>query len=182
MVHETMIYLETKSLVISKEEFQGCGNDVGTAFLKLQARMASLLESTNYNHLKRACIARTNNPGDGGVIELSKELKDKILRAESTDSLFNLLVDSPYWRWIDIRLLEAMVVVSENPLAHKLLENYKTVVFSKPLLDVLPNVPSKEAKEDYYAEVVAKANKDMTVADLLIFHSPLIKSSHCRHK
>ena len=171
-----VMYIEIKSLIISKEEFQSYGNDVGNAFLKLQARMTSILKNANCSHLKRACIARANNPGGGGgVIELSKEFKDKILRAKSTDSLFNLLVDSPYWNWIDIRLLEAMVTVAENDKAHELLDNYKAALFSKPLLDVLPNVPSKEVKEKYYDTVKTKAKKDMTVTDLLNFQSPLIK-------
>ena len=170
------MYLETESLVISKEEFQSYGNDVGNAFLQLQARMTSLLKDANCGLLIRACIARANNPSNSGVIELSEELKKQILRAENTDRLFNLLIDSPYLRWIDIRLLEAMVTVSENPQARELLDNYKAIIFSKPLLDVLPNVPSQEVKEQYYEEVVAQTKKeDMTVTDLLNFQSPLTK-------
>ena len=120
---------------------------------------------------------------NSGVIELSKELKEEILGAGSTNSLFNLLIDSPYFKWIDIRLLEAIVTISENPQARELLDNYKSTIFSKPLLDVLPNVPSQEAEEEYYATVVAKVekdktakvNKDMTVGDLTNFQSPLMK-------
>ena len=120
---------------------------------------------------------------NSGVIELSKELKEEILGAGSTNSLFNQLIDSPYFKWIDIRLLEVIVTVSENPQARELLDNYKSTIFSKPLLDVLPNVPSQEAEEEYYATVVAKAekdktakvNKDMTVGDLTNFQSPFMK-------
>ena len=180
------MYLESESLVISKEKFHSYGNDVGRAFLILDKRITSLLTNVNCGHLKRACIARTNNPvGGGGVIELSKEMKDEILSARCTDSLFDVLVDSPYWNWIDIRLMEAMVTVAENAQAREMLDNYKAVIFSKPLLDVLPDVPSKEDKEKYYTEVVAKAEKDktivkvkkdMTVGDLTNFQSPLMKA------
>ena len=71
--------------------------------------------------------------------------------------------------------MEAMVTVAENSQARELLNNYKAAVFSKPLLDVLPNAPSKEMKEQYHAKVVLKAKEDMTVTDLLHFQSPLIK-------
>ena len=65
-----------------------------------------------------------------------------------------------------------MVVASGNRHAIQLLENYKGVVFSKKLIDLLPNVPSKKVKEEYYAKVVSKVEKDsdtMTVGDLLKF-------------
>ena len=69
-----------------------------------------------------------------------------------------------------------MVVASENSEAVELLNNYKDAVFSKKLHDVLPNLPSKEIKEEYYTKVVTKVNKDpnkMTVADLLHFQYKL---------
>ena len=37
-------YLESKSMVISKEEFQSYNNDVGRAFLELQTKMKKLLK------------------------------------------------------------------------------------------------------------------------------------------
>ena len=164
--------IDSKSLVISKEKFKSY-NDVGKAFIALQTKMKKLLKTADYGDLRRACIAQIHNPGGA---ELSQNFVEQLSRTHNIDDLFDLLVSSPYWSWIDIRLLEVMVVASENPLTVETLNNYKAVVFSKKLIDLLPNAPSKEVKDAYYAKVVTKVNKDpktMTVADLLEFQYQL---------
>ena len=166
------LLIEMKVKVISKEEFQRFGN-VGNAFIVLQTKMTAVLNSANYGDLRRACIAQMHNPGGA---QLSPELIDKIKTTKNVDCLFDLLVESPYWSWIDVRIMEAMVVASDISQAKELLDNYKAVVFSKRLLDLLPNVPSKKVKQEYYDKIIAKINKDsneMTVADLLEFQSQL---------
>ena len=163
---------DTKSLVITKEEFESY-NDVGKAFIALQTKMGTLLKSATFPAIRRACIAQMHNPGGA---DLSQSLVQQISRTQNIDDLLDLLVCIPYWSWIDIRMLEVMVIASENPQAGKLLDNYKAAVFSKKLIDVLPNVPSKEIKDKYYAKVVSKVEQDhneMTVADLLNFQSQL---------
>ena len=166
------MHTDTKSLVISKEEFDGY-HDVGKAFVALQTNMRRLLEKSNYGDLRRACITQMHNPGGA---ELSETMVGQISARKSIDELFDLLVCSPYWSWIDIRILEVMVVASNSSQAVQLLKNYKDVVFSKKLIDLLPNAPSKKVKEEYYSKVVTKVNQDhneMTVADLLKFQSQL---------
>ena len=168
-----MVYLliETTVKVTSKEEFQSY--NVGNAFIVLQTKMRALLVKSNYGDLRRACITQRNNPGGA---ELSPELVDEIQAAEDFDSLLDLLVRSSYWSWIDIRIMEAMVAASDSSQAQALLDNYKAVIFSKRLIDVLPNVPSKKVKQEYYEKIVAKIKQDsseVTVADLLEFQSQL---------
>ena len=167
-----MINIDAKSLVISKEEFESY-NDVGKAFVALQTRMSLLLEHAKFAPVRRACITQMHNPGGA---ELSQHFVEQISRTQNIDNLIDLLVCSSHWSWIDIRILEVMVVASNNPQAVQLLNNYKDVVFSKKLIDLLPNVPSKKVKEEYYSKVVTKVNQDhneMTVADLLKFQSQL---------
>ena len=135
--------------------------------------MRSLLKKSDCGDLRRACIAQMHNPGGA---ELSEDLVDKISIIENNDDLFDLFVRTPYWSWYDIRILEVMAVASENSQALQLLENYKAVVFSKRLIDLLPNVPSKEVKQKYYAKVITKIKKDhteITIADVLEFQSQL---------
>ena len=168
-----MIQLETNSMIISEEEFQKYNNDVGNAFIALQTKMKALLKNANCGNLKNACITQMQNPN---AVELSQKLNEEISSAKNSDELFDLLVRSPYWSWYDTRIMEAMVTASENVQARELLKNYKTVVFSKRVVDLLPNVPSKKVKEEYYAKVITKIEKDsneITVADLLIFQSQL---------
>ena len=87
-----------------------------------------------------------------------------------------MLADSPYWSWIDVRLLSVMAAASGLKEATQILSNYTDTIFSKKLIDLLPNAPSKEIKEKYYTKIVTKVNKnpkEMTVADLLDFQSQL---------
>jgi len=135
--------------------------------------MRLLLKKANYGDIRRACITQMHNPGGA---ELSQKMVNLILTKQNIDDLFDLLVCTPYWSWIDIRMLEVMAITSGDPQAVELLDNYKAAVFSKKLIDLQPNVFSKEIKEDSYAEVVTKIKKDpkeMTVADLLVFQSNL---------
>ena len=134
--------------------------------------MKTLLKTADYGDLRRACIAQMHNPGGA---KLSPKLVEQISVTQIIDSLFDLLVCSPYWSWIDIRMLEAMVIASDNAQAAELLSNYKAVIFSKKLNELLPNAFSKEVEEDY-AKLVTKIKRDpkeMTVGELLDLQSKL---------
>ena len=164
-------FIDTKSLVITKEEFESY-NDVGKAFIALQTKLKALFKKADYGDLRRACIAQMHNPGGA---KLSPKLVEQISATQNIDDLLDLLVCCPYWSWIDIRMLEAMVIASDSSQADELLGNYKAVVLSKKLIDLLPNVFSKEVEEDY-TKLVTKIKKDpneMTVGDLLVLQSRL---------
>ena len=169
-----MIHIDTtKSLVISKEQFENY-NDVGKAFVALQTKISILLKNVNFVEVRRACIIQVRNRAhaDDRLSELIKQIS----KTDNFNDLFDILVNIPYWSWIDIRILEMMVTASENPQAVELLNNYKAAIFSKNLIDLLPCVPSKEIKEEYYAKVVTKVKKDpdkMTVINLLEFQKQL---------
>ena len=67
-------------------------------------------------------------------------------------------------------------MASDVSQAQELLDNYKAAIFTKRLIDVLPNLPSKKVKEEYYTKIAAKLMKDpneVTVAHLLEFQSQL---------
>ena len=120
-------YIENKSLVITKKEFESY-NNVGKAFIALQTKMKKLFKKADYGDLRIACIAQKQNPGGA---KLSPKLVEQISARQNIDSLFELLICTPYWSWIDIQMLEAMVIASDNAQAAELLNNYKAVVFSK---------------------------------------------------
>ena len=131
------------------------------------------MKHANFLAIRRACVVQMR---DCGGAALSQKLIEQITAKRNIDDLFDLLVCNPYWSWINVRILEVMVVASDNPNAVQLLNNYKAAVFPKKLRDVLPDLPSKEIKEQYYTKVVTKVNKDpdkMTVADLLEFQQKL---------
>ena len=164
-------HIGTKSLVLSKKEFDSF-NDVGKAFIALQTKMKIIFKKADYSDLRRACIVQMHNPGGA---KLSAKLVEQISARQNIDDLFDLLVCCPYWSWIDIRMLEAMVIASDNPQAAELLHNYKDVVFSKKIIELLQSVFSKEVEEDYTKMVtkIKKDPKEMTVGDLLELQSKL---------
>jgi len=154
------------TVMISKEEFAEF-DDVGDAFISLQTNLSYMLMKPHFPSLRRACIAQQKTPGG---VKLPRLLKTEIRCAQNIDMLLDALVDSPYWSWIDVRLMQAIVRASNIPQAMQILKNYKNAVFSRKLIDLLPNIPSKDIKEKYYDKIVMKLEKDasnMTVADLL---------------
>ena len=146
---------------------------VTSAFLYLTSMMTMLLRRADFFIVRRACIEQIHTPSGA---QLPEKVVDGINNSNNIDVLLDILARSPYWSWIDIRLLEAMAVSSNIKQAHCLLDSYKKATFTKKLKDLLPDIPSKEVKEEYYSKVVSKLNKDpneVTVWDLLKFQSQL---------
>ena len=100
----------------------------------------------------------------------------KIKSTENLNSLLDILAGSPYWTWIDLRLLEGIVIASGSSAAKCLLKDYQNIVFSKKLLEVLHGIPNKEVNDTYYSKIASKIEKDLneiTISDLLEFQSEL---------
>ena len=96
--------------------------------------------------------------------------------AQDLDTLLDLLADYKYWSWVDLRLLETLIMSSRIREAKVLLNKYKEVIFSKKLSEVLDNMftpKQKEHMDAYTTRVGSKIEKDpneITVADLSRFH------------
>ena len=148
--------------------------DIASAFICLTSSITRYLKKADFTTLRRACILQIKTPNGA---QLPPQVVEKISAAKNLDDLLDLLAISPYWSWIDLRLLQALVVASGSIKAGTLLSNYKQVVYSKKLIDVLPNDPSEQVKQEYYSKVVSKLDKDpegdIIVADLLKFRSQL---------
>ena len=146
---------------------------VGEAFVFLTSELKSMLARTDLSDLQRSCIEQMKTPGGA---QLPPELITRVKSCDNITKLFEVLADSIYWSWIDIRLLKAITAASRLKGAIQLLSSYRKTVFSKKLIDVLPNAPSKEIKQKYYSELVTKLNKsskEMTVDDLLEFQQQM---------
>ena len=139
----------------------------------LTSQLKLMLAKTDFSNIKRSCIEQINTPNGA---QLPPELVTKVKLCENITTLFEVLAESAYWSWIDVRLLKVMAAASGQVEAIHLLSSYKKTIFSKKLIDILPNAPSKEVKEKYYKRIVTKLNKkpnEMTVADLIEFQSQL---------
>jgi len=168
-IYDTLFFVaDADKKIISKNEFKK-HVDVRAAFTALETNMTSLLKNAdNYLIMRRVCISQSKAPGGA---HLPNDLVMQIKDAQNIDRMLDVLAWSNYWSWIDVRLLETIVIASESPLAIELLNNYKEIIFSKKLIDVLPYFPAKEIrKEKHLVKVLSKFNKDpreVTVADLL---------------
>ena len=154
---------------ISFDEF----DTVSEAFVFLTSQLKLLLAKTDFSNIKRSCIEQINTPNGA---QLPPELVEKVNSCGNITVLFEVLAQSCYWSWIDVRLLKVMAAASGLAEAIQLLSNYKKAIFSKKLFDILPNAPSKKVKEEYYTKIVTKLHKqpnEMTVADLIEFQSEL---------
>ena len=160
---------ETAPPSFDKSQF----SNVRTAFVYLTSNVGKLLQNADFYAIRRSCIEQINTPSGA---QLSPDMVQKIKAANNLNALLDTLAESPYWSWIDLRLLEAMVTASGSRVAKDLLASYQNGVFSKKLIEVLPSVPNREIKDAFYSKIVSKIKKDLeqiTVFDLLKFQTEL---------
>ena len=146
--------------------FTNC-EDVDDCFSRFTAAMFQILSKANFSSLRRACLENINRLGG---VTLSKELKSRIETAQNLDHLFDVLCDTPYWNWMNIKMLTKMAQASLLDAATKLIQEYKDEVYSRKLIDVLPQLPDLNISDTDYTKVKEKWKKDLndiTVYDLV---------------
>ena len=105
------------------------------AFSKLSASVTTLIETVNFLRLQRAAIERAKSPE---MIQKSNELVPIIDGAKSFQALCTVLAKSPYWNFLDIRMMEAMAAASLIPAAQQSVENFKRTFFGMTLANAAP--------------------------------------------
>ena len=129
--------------------------------------MFEILSKAKFPSLRRACLENSNKLGG---VTLPSELKSNIAAAKSLDDLFDVLCDTPYWNWMNIKMLAKMSKASHLPAATELIQQYKGEVFSRKLIEVLQQIPSYGIPGNYYTKAKEKWNKNLneiTVNDLV---------------
>ena len=157
---------------ISQPDFSKFTN-ISSAFVSLTSSITNYFENEKFYVIRRACIAQIKSPNGA---QLPPDVVEKIQNAHNLDELLDILTATEYWSWIDLRLLEALVVASGSSTAQDIVNKYKETVYSKKLIDVLPDAPSKEIRDAYFTKIVSKVGKssdEITVADLIKFRSKL---------
>ena len=165
------VMLSLGQYTLKKEElptvdFSDCEN-VDECFSHFSAAMLKILSSADFPSLRRACLE--NSSKLGGVM-LPNDLKSSIAATQSLNDLFDVLCDTPYWNWMNIKMLSKMARASHLPAATRLIRQYKEEVFSRKLIEVLQQLPSCDSSSNYYTKAKEKWNKDLneiTVNDLV---------------
>ena len=148
-------------------------DSIGEAFISLTSNVSKLLQNEDFYSIRRSCIEQMKTPSGA---QLSLDIIQRIKAADNLNYLLDILVDCPYWSWIDLRLLEAMVAASGSRVAKGFVNSYRKAVFSKKLLEVLPSIPNTEVKDAYYSKIVSKVHKNVDqiiVEDILMFRNQL---------
>ena len=148
--------------------FTDC-DDISTAFSLLTAEISKLLKKADFSTLRRTILQHRKTPRG---VQFPDDLHQRIKEAQKLETLLDELADSDYWNWVDLRLLDALIVSSGIREAKVLVDKYKEAIFPKKLSEVLDKLPlpqQKEQKEAYTTRVGSKIQKEpdeITVADL----------------
>ena len=141
----------SKAEPLSFKEF----HSVESSFVYLSHRVTELLQKEDYNNLKLTCIKVVIDA------HLSKQVCSDVQSSGNTNELLSALTLSPYWNWMNIRLMGMVAATSVE--ATKLLQSYKDYLYPQNLVDLLSFIPTigKDEESNYKimsVEIQAKIN------------------------
>ena len=150
---------EDSKLTHYKERFQE--DDVENAFLYLLEMLEALWSEVDIQKLTKVCKRD---------IRLSNELKTDLKNATNLDETFDLLTNSPFCSWLEIRILKRMAKAANIPEAMELIEAFEECVHSRKCSEVELHFMKQYINPDHLTSVIAKFNKNpehLVVADLI---------------
>ena len=137
--------------------------DVSDAFdvLFTICQKAIKVSSEEFKAIRNLCIARASEP-----------LRGLVKRATDTHCLFEILAENnKYCNWMNVRFLKVIANACGNKQLQSLIENYKSVIYSKTLHEVWDCIPYYSVRDKYYSELkVTFGDKDpdnVTVKELI---------------
>jgi len=159
------MYLLGNDHELTTEDFQNIKSPT-VAFSKLSSKMEEYFSHVEFSKIRRVCLQTTRSPG---CDSFSEEFSDAISNSKDLNKLLDVLAESNYWSWIDLRIMETMVVSLHNTVAERTFQNYKEYVSALKLEDVLPHVPVYFYPNSKFATVEDKCSntEEMTVGDIL---------------
>ena len=146
-------------------DFSDC-DDIIEGFMLFVAELSKVMKSADFSILKRAFQMRIP-----GRVQLPDDLQAKIKKAKQIDDLLDALVESKYWNFADLRLVNILVFSSGICEAKSLVDKYKKAFFSTKLIDVLKmftiSPPSQCSEYVYRVSIkISKEPAEITIGDL----------------
>ena len=136
-------------------DFTDC-DDIPAAFSLLTVELSKLLERVDFSTLRGALLQQSITPGG---VQFPDDLHQSIIAAIDLNTLLDVLAGSRYWCWVDLRLLDTLIVSSGIQEAKLLIQKYKDTIFPKKLSEILP-LQQKEHKDAYISRVAAMIEKE----------------------
>ena len=157
-----IIYI-TGNKALSKEEYRERFNkdDVETSFVYMLSRLEELWSDIEFSKLQTACIRDRR---------LSNELKINLQSTTNLKELLNLLSNSQFCSWLEIRILSCMAVIADIDEAMSMLNIFEECVHSRKWSQVETHFKTACINPDHLTLVVAKLNQnaeDVIVGDLI---------------
>ena len=156
---------DQESILSDCEDCETMESTFSTFADKIYDTLKEEIKAEDFKKVRRRCLQNANVIG---TISLPKDVQDQILNANDFDDLFDILCSTPYWNWMNIRMLERMA--GNCTAAKQLIKNYKNTVFSRKIKDVISEIPNLKVPEGEYTEVKVKWNKsfdDLTIKDIV---------------
>ena len=126
-------------------------NDVESSFVYMLDKLEKLWSDVEIHRLKSSCKR------DG---RLPKKYKKKIKSTKTLGDIFDLLSNTPFCTWLDIRILKSMAYVADVPEATQMIDIFEECVHYRKCSEVDKHFRKKYINPDYFTEVRAKLNKD----------------------
>ena len=126
----------------------------------------------HFSNIKRSCFELFNTAsGNRLTPEQTKTIKD----CKNVDDLLEALALTPYWNYLDIRVLDAMATASEQNDAETTIGLYRSVIYRRKLFGTNLIFSGKESNAGFannldYAKIKEIYNKDpkkVTVGDFV---------------
>ena len=125
------------------------------------SRLEELWSDVEFSKLRNTCKRDRR---------LSEELRVNLQSTSNLEELFDLLSNSLFCSWLEIRILKCMAKVADIPEATSMLNIFEECVHSRKCSEVESHFKKTFINPDYLTLVVAKLNKnaeDVIVADLI---------------
>ena len=125
------------------------------------SRLEELWSNVEFSKLKNTCKRDRR---------LSVELRNDLQSTTTLEEMFDLLSDSQFCTWLEIRILKCMAKVADIPEATSMLNIFEECVHSRKCSEVRVHFKKIYINPDHLTLVVAKLNKNaenMIVADLI---------------
>ena len=153
-----------------KERFSE--NDVEASFLYLLNKLEVLWSTVEFSDLKKIC-KRDNR--------FSEKLKSDVKNATDLEETLDILANSPFCSWLELRILKRMAIVADVPEATLMINLFEECVHDRKCSEVKPYFREKYINPDHLTLVEAKLNQsadDLMVRDLIKYCHKL--ESLCR--
>lgn len=124
-------------------------------------RLEELWCHVKFSKLKKICKR------DG---RLSNELKNELRSTNTLEEMFDVLSNSPFCNWLEIRILKCMATVAGNTEATQMICIFEECVHCKKCYEVTKYLKRRYINPDHLTVVKAKLNKNakhLAVAGLI---------------